>query len=193
MKKNLEQKKRNVLEKSAKLFYYQGYVNTGINEILKECKIPKGSFYYYFKNKDDLLMQIIDYHTDNLILFFDKVVDDLSMVKLKTFFSGYFNSIVKNKCHGGSPLGNFAIELADINEEARERLNFSYEKIEKRVALFLEMIKNTNSKYTNINSQIYSKMLIAQMEGVMFKVKLTRNEEEIENFFRFFDVLVYGD
>lgn len=193
MKKDLEQKKRNVLEKSAKLFYYQGYVNTGINEILKECKIPKGSFYYYFKNKDDLLMQIIDYHTDNLILFFDKVVDDLSMVKLKTFFSGYFNSIVKNQCHGGSPLGNLAIELSDINEEAREKLNFSYEKIEKRVALFLEMIKNTNPKYGKINSQIYSKMLIAQMEGVMFKVKLTRNEEEIENFFRFFDVLVYDN
>ena len=191
--KSLEEKKRNVIEKSAKLFYYQGYVNTGINEILQECNIPKGSFYYYFKNKDYLLMQIIDYHTDNLIVFFDNIVNDLSMVKLKSFFSGYFNSIVKNKCHGGSPLGNLAIELSDINEDARKKLEIAYDKIEKRIAFFLEMIKKENPKYHKINSQTYAKILTSQMEGTMFKLKLKRDENELENFFRFFDILVYND
>ena len=32
-----------------------------MKEILEVCNIPKGSFYYYFKNKDDLLIHVIDY------------------------------------------------------------------------------------------------------------------------------------
>ena len=42
-------KRNNVIHQSAKLFYYKGYKNTSVTDILKECKIPKGSFYYYFK------------------------------------------------------------------------------------------------------------------------------------------------
>ena len=51
--KKTEIKKRRVIEESAKLFYFNGYINTRLKEILEVCKIPKGSFYYYFKNKDD--------------------------------------------------------------------------------------------------------------------------------------------
>ena len=75
-------KKNNVIKKSAKLFYYKGYKNTGLIDILNECKIPKGSFYYYFKNKEELLLSVIRYHTDNLIKFFALTVDDLSIFKL---------------------------------------------------------------------------------------------------------------
>ena len=89
-------KKNNVIHQSAKLFYYKGYKNTSVADILNECKIPKGSFYYYFKSKNDLLMTVIDHHTDNLIRFFNITVDDLSIVKLKIFFKNFFNNIELN-------------------------------------------------------------------------------------------------
>ena len=85
-------KKNNVIHQSAKLFYYKGYKNTSVSDILNECKIPKGSFYYYFKSKNDLLMTVIDHHTDNLIRFFNITVDDLSILKLKIFFKNFFIS-----------------------------------------------------------------------------------------------------
>ena len=124
-------KRNNVIHQSAKLFYYKGYKNTSVTDILKECKIPKGSFYYYFKSKNDLLMTVIDHHTDNLINFFNITVNDLSILKLKIFFKEFFNNIELNKFHGGSPIGNLAIELSDINDEARNKLVESYKKIEK--------------------------------------------------------------
>ena len=67
-------KRNNIIKKSAKLFYYKGYKNTSVSDILKECKIPKGSFYYYFKSKNDVLMTVIEHHTDNLINFFNITV-----------------------------------------------------------------------------------------------------------------------
>ena len=37
MDRNVLKKKNEVILKSTRLFYYQGYVNTGISEILKVC------------------------------------------------------------------------------------------------------------------------------------------------------------
>ena len=53
-KKSLIEKKEFVIEKSADLFFRNGYVNTGLNDILKACDIAKGSFYYYFSSKDEV-------------------------------------------------------------------------------------------------------------------------------------------
>ena len=191
MDKNVLKKRKDVIRKSMQLFYYQGYVNTGVNEILSVCKIPKGSFYYYFKNKDDLLKEVIDLHTEELLKVFDDMVDDLSMVKLRSFFSRYFSSVENNACHGGSLLGNLAIEMSDINEEIRNKIEDSYGKIEIRLMVFLQMISNTNSRYKHICPEIYSKILLNQMEGTMLKLKSSRNKDEIESFFKLFDHLMY--
>ena len=131
-------KKNNVIIESAKLFYYKGYKNTGLADILTVCNIPKGSFYYYFKKgKEELLTHVIEYHTENLILFFNNTVDDLSIYKLKTFFFQYLTNVENNLFHGGSPLGNLANELGDINENIRKEISNSYRKIELRFSYFL--------------------------------------------------------
>jgi len=43
-----------ILETAARLFYNQGYNNTGINQILEEAKVAKASLYQHFGSKDEL-------------------------------------------------------------------------------------------------------------------------------------------
>ncbi|MBC7847433.1 MAG: TetR/AcrR family transcriptional regulator [Flavobacterium sp.] len=47
--------KERILEVATKLFYEQGYNNTGINQIIKDAEVAKASFYQYYPSKDDLL------------------------------------------------------------------------------------------------------------------------------------------
>lgn len=189
-KSKLDKKIHNVIVESAKLFYFNGYVNTGINDILEVCKIPKGSFYYYFKNKDDLLSKVIDYHMENTIKFFDSIVDDLSIYKLKSFFSQYLNTISLNKFHGGSPLGNLSSELSDINEEIRIKLNHAYFQIENRISLFLQTLACVHKKYQSENIILYSNLLLTHLEASCLKLKRTRDKEVIDEFLNFFDIII---
>ena len=53
MKKGKESR-QHLIECAAELFWKNGYSATGISEILKQTGLPKGSFYFYFKSKDDL-------------------------------------------------------------------------------------------------------------------------------------------
>lgn len=44
-----------IINTAWKLFYEKGFGETTINDILREADISKGTFYYYFRSKDDLL------------------------------------------------------------------------------------------------------------------------------------------
>lgn len=48
-----------ILETANKLFYRQGYNATGINQIIEEAGIAKGSLYQHFQSKTDLLVGYI--------------------------------------------------------------------------------------------------------------------------------------
>lgn len=182
-------KKNFVITESAKLFYYQGYKNTGLSDILQACNIPKGSFYYYFKKgKKELLFYVIDFHTTNLLNFFNKTVDDLSIYKLKTFFYQYFTNIENNQFHGGSPLGNLALELSDIDNDIRLKLLDCYNKIEIRFSFFLTILKNNYpEKYSHIIPELYARILVSLLEGTMLKIKIEKNETAINDFLSFYD------
>lgn len=62
MARNCEKKKKRdkILEKSWELFMVNGYEETKIERITKEVGISKGSFYTYFKTKEDVLFSILE-------------------------------------------------------------------------------------------------------------------------------------
>ena len=47
--------KSKIVSAAWKLFYEQGYEDTTVDEIIAESKTSKGSFYHYFKSKDELM------------------------------------------------------------------------------------------------------------------------------------------
>ena len=52
MAKNTREK---IIKTAWKLFYEEGFAETTIHDIIREADISKGTFYYYFNSKDDLL------------------------------------------------------------------------------------------------------------------------------------------
>ena len=66
MKKGEESRQR-LIECAAELFWKNGYSATGISEILKQTGLPKGSFYFYFKSKDDLATAVTEYYQKILL------------------------------------------------------------------------------------------------------------------------------
>ena len=54
-----EEKKRNIIEKSRELFKEKGYNETKVEDITKALGISKGSFYTYFKSKEEVSIEIL--------------------------------------------------------------------------------------------------------------------------------------
>ena len=54
-RKNDRNTRGRIISAAWKLFYDQGYASTTIEDIIFESETSRGSFYHYFKSKDDLL------------------------------------------------------------------------------------------------------------------------------------------
>ena len=58
--KDPEERKNEILDTAERLFYGKGYEAATVNDILEEIKIAKGTFYYYFKSKEEVLDALIE-------------------------------------------------------------------------------------------------------------------------------------
>ncbi|MCU4798375.1 TetR/AcrR family transcriptional regulator [Bacillus cereus] len=57
--KEYEERRKEILEMAERLFLTKGYTKTTVNDILKEIGIAKGTFYHYFKSKEEVMDEII--------------------------------------------------------------------------------------------------------------------------------------
>lgn len=62
-----------------RLFNAKGYEHTAINDILQQVGIAKGTFYYYFKSKDEILDAVIERGVNEQISGYRNIVDDSSI------------------------------------------------------------------------------------------------------------------
>jgi len=60
-----EDKKKHILNVAIKLFKLNGIQNTSVDAIVKKAAIAKGSFFYHFEKKDNLIFDIIEMEFEN--------------------------------------------------------------------------------------------------------------------------------
>ena len=53
--KEAEERRNEILDVAERLFGTKGFDNTSTNDILKEIGIARGTLYYHFKSKEDIL------------------------------------------------------------------------------------------------------------------------------------------
>ena len=55
-----EKRKQELLKIAYRLIISKGYEETSIDEIIAEAQIAKGTFYYHFKSKEEMLEALIN-------------------------------------------------------------------------------------------------------------------------------------
>lgn len=74
--KEHDERRNEILDTAEALFFSKGYARTTINDILHQIKIAKGTFYYYFKSKDEVMFAIINRIVDGDLLVARKIVSN---------------------------------------------------------------------------------------------------------------------
>jgi len=62
-----------LMESAKQILAEKGYANTKIEDITKNVNLAKGTFYIYFKTKEDLMIEIMCEYSSNFQLFTDSI------------------------------------------------------------------------------------------------------------------------
>lgn len=103
----------------------RGFVNTGLKEILEAAGVPKGSFYFYFKSKEDFGQALVEHLSEFVSAFLNRHLDNRSLPpldRLMGFFDASCALYEKNGFRGGCPIGNLSLEMSDLSEPMRVKL-----------------------------------------------------------------------
>lgn len=68
--------KNQLIQKALSLFESKGFVETSIQDIVDACGVTKGSFYYYFKSKGQLLKNIQLDYINELLSAQEKIIEN---------------------------------------------------------------------------------------------------------------------
>ncbi|MDF2885356.1 MAG: transcriptional regulator, TetR family [Clostridiaceae bacterium] len=112
-----ENAKKYLIEISSKLFLQKGYSNTGINDILTEAGVSKGSFYFHFSSKKDLAVEVAKYYQKIILQDWFKPLSNNSW---NVFINKLVEDIKKYISIGkfwGCPMVVLGLEIAFIEEE----------------------------------------------------------------------------
>lgn len=77
-----EERRLEIIDTSEKLFREFGFANSSVDMIIGEIGVAKGTFYYYFKSKEEILGAIVDRAIDHLIDQARQVAEEPSLSAL---------------------------------------------------------------------------------------------------------------
>ena len=177
-----------IIRKGAELIHAQGYNATGVQQILQASGIPKGSFYFYFKSKEDFGLEIIDHFTSIISNIFTRFLNDSKTPPMKRFeklFEYYESAFQKNGCSLGCPIGNLSLELADGNDRLRKHLKTVIEKLISHIELCLAEAKSDRSIPADLNTADAARFIFHGFEGAVLHVKVVKGIEPFQTFRRY--------
>lgn len=169
----------------------RGFQITGIEEVLKRVGVPKGSFYHYFKSKDEFGHAVIDNYERYYAKKMDRIFNDLSrspLQRLSDFVVNAKNGMLKFDFRRGCLIGNLGQELAALDTQFRERLEGVLLSWERRVAACLMEAVEMGELAQGQDPEALSRFFWVGWEGAILRSKLMRSLQPIDQF-----VSVYFD
>lgn len=167
--------RENILDAATRLIHLRGFHNTSIDDILRESRVGKGNFYYYFKSKDELgyaaLARTLERLEVNLLgECFAPGVDP--WLQIETFLDRLVASASARGCTGGCPLGNLAIEMSGVHEQFRQRLTEAFDQVGARIADALERARAAGTLRPETDIPRLARFVLAGFEGAIMLGKL---------------------
>jgi AcrR family transcriptional regulator len=86
------QRKKQIMEAGKKLFAQKGYYEANVEDIRQSIGIGKGTFYLYFKNKEDLFIAIMDDFLNEWVSVLKHALTDIDPTDLQGFYRTMINN-----------------------------------------------------------------------------------------------------
>ncbi|MFD7282305.1 TetR/AcrR family transcriptional regulator [Streptomyces sp. NPDC059862] len=114
--------RRIILDTAQRIMARKGYSAVGINEVLAEAGVPKGSFYHYFASKDAFGEAILKSYFADYLTDMDGVLAQSGQPaaeRLMAYWQQWRQTQSLDECQGKCLAVKLGAEVADLSESMR--------------------------------------------------------------------------
>ncbi|MBB3223598.1 TetR/AcrR family transcriptional regulator [Pseudoduganella umbonata] len=174
----------NILAVGQRIMSGKGFSAVGLNEILTEAKVPKGSFYHYFGSKDAFGEALLSNYFEDYLADIDTVMGQPGVTMAQRLLD-YFDMWRANQsfldCQGKCLAVKLAAEVADLSEAMRTVLNQGTSAIIARLADAIERGVAEGSLAVDDSPRRIAESLYQLWLGASVMVKIVRGTEPFDS------------
>ncbi|WP_193162087.1 TetR/AcrR family transcriptional regulator [Microbulbifer hainanensis] len=183
MSSQYDNTRQHLLDTGHRVISGKGFCGVGLSEILTTAGVPKGSFYHYFKSKEQFGQALLeDYFRkyladmDRLFTPGDKPAAEQLMTYWKEWLRTYSAGCNEQKCL----VVKLSAEVADLSEPMRITLRDGTDRIIARVARCIENGRADGSLPPQLDPEQTANMLYQLWLGASLLTKLHRTGAPLE-------------
>ena len=163
------------------LFWLQGYAATGVAEILSRANVRSGSFYYFFKTKEDLLLAVLERYIETLDLVvtgpvFAEIADPIERIFGVLEF--YRRNLIRTGCTYGCPIGRLALEIPEEQKAVHKLLADNFDGWTAAIEACLRDARDRLPAALDLKA--LSQFVLTVMEGGVMQARAHRSMEPFE-------------
>ena len=99
--KEHDERKNEIIDTASHIFAQKGYDKTSVNDILNAIGIAKGTFYHYFKSKEEVLDAVIAKATELIVERVEAVADNSGLAPEDKLLSVFMAMRIENQMEEG--------------------------------------------------------------------------------------------
>jgi len=189
-----EATKNRIVETAQQLFHMKGFSNASMDDIIKKSGVKKGNLYFYFKSKDALGYAVLNRFTEDFMQRHQNLAarPGRSLQKIYEMLDRMEHALQERNCRGGCPFGNFAIEMSDIHEGFRNRVEKVFDAWTHQLQEILDSAKQEGELNRSLDTQALAQLLVAVIEGATMLAKTKKDAKAFRNCARSLRALLDG-
>lgn len=169
--------KEEILKNAYNVFLEKGYYHTSVSDLSKACNIEKAHFYYYFKDKRDLMLEVLKFISDWADKNMFSYAYDTSLQPQERM-SKILEVLEKiySKNHLGCIFGNTALETANNDDEFLPVLKNYFNNWKKA------LVNIYQEKYNMKESEELADRFFSELNGTVLMLKVYKDHKFIKTF-----------
>ena len=183
--------KDDIVQVGLDIILSKGFSATGVEAILKQANVPKGSFYNFFSSKEEFGLAIIDKYVAETGEQFSAIFNDESLPPLERIKKSFEARIARFEgydCSKGCLIGNLSLEMSDQFERVRERLEQALQGWAKALSALLLQAQKEKTIPEDLDTEMLAENLISSFQGALLRSKVKKSPEPLNNFiYLYFD------
>jgi TetR/AcrR family transcriptional regulator, transcriptional repressor for nem operon len=183
--------KDDIVQVGLDIILSKGFSATGVEAILKQANVPKGSFYNFFSSKEEFGLAIIDKYVAETSEQFSVIFNDESLPPLERIKKSFETRIARFEgydCTKGCLIGNLSLEMSDQYERVRERLDQALQGWAKALSILLLQAQKEKTIPADLDPEMLAENLISSFQGALLRSKVKKSPEPLNNFiYLYFD------
>lgn len=179
-----ELKKDYLLDAGLKVMATRGYNGTSIQDIVNAADLPKGSFYTYFKSKEDFAISALEKVTEERMEMNRNLLNDRRISpkeRITRFFTENIGGCEENM-NGGCFIGNMCQEMSESSEAIRLKVRQLLRNNTQLIEDVLEEARLNGGLKSALPSAVLAEFLFNAWEGTVMRMKAAKCREPLNAF-----------